>query len=80
MSYNRPCRGTKNIPYPDYCGLPLYEPWPNSSRFFFNGAYWYPTIENMSNDGKMESGTGTIFVIATLVILFVVLLIILNKN
>jgi hypothetical protein len=66
----RACRGTKTVPYPDNCGLPLYNPWPNSDRFFFNGAYWYPKIEmmnNMSTGGKV----GMTFGIIGLVLLIV---------
>lgn len=74
MQNNYKCRGTKTKSFPDNCGLPLYEPWPNSSRFFFNGAYWYPKVEQMSN---LSQNNNNLFIII-FVILIVILLLKLN--
>ena len=77
MYYNRSCRGTKTIPFPDYCGLPLYEPWPNSDRFFYNGAYWYPPIENMTDlttNKKVRSFSWTFYVFILLIIFLILML------
>jgi len=71
MDNYRACRGTKTVPYPDNCGLPLWNPWPNSDRFFFNGAYWYPKIESItgiSTGGKVGMAFGIIGLVLLLVI------------
>lgn len=73
MDNYRVCRGTTTVPYPDNCGLPLYNPWPNSDRFFFNGAYWYPKIETM-NGVATSWNDRMIFVFVVIIVVLLIAL------